>query len=187
MYRIGDFKGCKAIVRDPESLAELLETVVLEHNRERAIVTVADEKRRLRLYDKVSVIILGAGMAYEYHASTRQVFNSADRVELALYNLKTTPIRAEKRYDLNGEALVESFIEIKSDMHRKLPLKVYVVNISATGALIEPVHVRFEVGEVFALRLQMGGSEVVAATKVLREDADLHGNFRYGCKFLSIK
>ena len=187
MLHIEDFKGCKAIVREPESLEVLLETVVLEHNRDRSIVTILDEKKKLRLFDKVSIIILGKGKAYDYMGSTRKLFASSDRIELALFNCKITPIRAEERFFFNGEAMVESFINKKSDMLRKLPFKVYVVNISATGALVEPVHLRFEVGEVFVMRMQMGGAEVHITAEVLRQELDSHQSVRYGCKFLSVK
>lgn len=187
MLHIEDFKGCKAIVRDPEKLEVLLETIVLEHNRDRSIVTILDDKRRLRLFDKVSIIILGKGKAYDYMGSTRKLFATSDRIELALFNCKVTPIRAEERYFFNGEAMVESFVEKKSDMLRKLPFKVYVINISATGALVEPVHLRFETGEIFIMRMQMGGTEVHITAKVLREETDERQSVRYGCRFLSVK
>lgn len=181
-----DFKGCKAIVRETDTLEVLLETVILEHNRERSIITVLDEKKRLCRLDKVSVIILGRGSAYEFLGSTRRLLATSDRIELALYRCKITPIRAEERFLFNSEAFVESFEEKKSDMLRKLPFKVYVINISATGALIEPVHLRFEVGEIFIMRMQLGGTEVHITAEVLREEKDTHQSLRYGCRFLSV-
>lgn len=181
-----DLKGCTVIVREPESLEVLLETRILEYNRDRAIITIFDEKKMLRRIDKVSVIILGSSKAYDFMGSTRRLPGS-DRIDLALYNCKTMPIRAEARYSVNSEAWVEYFAETKSSSVRKLPFKVYVVNVSATGALIEPVHLSFEVGEIFVMRLKLGGAEMHVTTKILREERDEHGSIRYGCKFLKVK
>ena len=181
-----DLKGRTVIVREPESLEVLLETKVLEYNRDRALITISDDNKMLRRIDKVSVIILGRTKAYEFLGSTRRLPGS-DRIDLALFNCKTTPIRAEPRYSLNSEALIEEFVEKKSKMLRKLPFKVYIVNVSATGALVEPVHLRFEVGEIFNMRMHMGGTEVLVTAQVIREERDERSTLRYGCKFLKVR
>ena len=181
-----NFKGCKAIIRDDETLEVLFDSPVLEHNMDREIITVLDEKRLLRRIDRVSLIILGKGKAYEFMGTTRKLFSDA-RIDIALYNCKITPIRAEPRYLINDEAVVESFVEKKSDMLRKLPLKVYIINLSATGALIEPVHVRFEVGEIIKLRFSLGGTQVTATTQILRAENSERAGERYGCRFLKVE
>ncbi len=180
------FKGYTAIVREPETLNMLLKTIVLEHNNDREIVTILDDKRLLRRMDKVSIVIFGKDKAFEFFGSTRRMLAS-NTIDLALYNCKITPIRVEKRYKVNCEAMVEFFVEKKSPAVRRLPYKIYVRNISATGALVESVHMNFEVGEVFVMSMQLGMAQVRVTAQVLREEIDSRQNKKFGCKFLSVE
>ncbi len=181
-----NFKGCIAVIRDAETSEKLLETIVLEHNQGRKIISVSDPKNKLFGLNKVAVLILGNDTAYDYSGSTRRML-SGDQLDIALYKCTTTPIRSQSRFPANSEAWVESIDEPIASLARHLPFKVYFLNISATGALIEPLHESFEVGEIFTMRMPLENKDAIIQACVVRIEQGERQSVRYGCKFLSVE
>lgn len=174
-----------AVISDAETDEKLLETVVLEHHQEVNSISIADRGGALFGMNRVSVVIICDSTAYSFSGNIRRTFTG--QLEIALFKCVATPIRSQGRFTVNSEAWVMRIDEPKSFAARHLPFKVYFINISATGALLEPLHESFEVGEVFTMRMPLQEKDAIIKARVLRREQKEGYCVRYGCKFLSVE
>lgn len=176
-----NYKGCTAIVKGSTKGGEM-RTVILEHDTNFMTISVKGELGGVAIGEHVDILVLLPNSAHEYSGVLRRYNGTA--TTLTLYNGRVKESRGATRYSANSLAKVENLVygEQLAPLHR--PLKVLLVNISTSGALIRTKPNSFIKDATAELRVSTGDSETVVQGVVVRVHKVDENQEEYGVRFI---
>ena len=184
MIYTGDFKNCRAVMRDSDTGKTIADTKILEYDKRDNIIGVSAGCFESRGIKHVSVLIVVDGSLYEYLGYIRNSVG-ANLIGIALYEGKEREDRACKRYEIKARGMVENVLVLNKPVKLHKGIDVEVCNISANGVLIKSFQDSFYIGSEFQLLLEMDNNKIMFNCEVVRVEKEEAGFMNYGCKFLT--
>lgn len=176
------FKNCKVFIHSLTNKNVSHDSVILEHDKQRIVITIKGSLSMFAENDKVSLLIIDKSAIYEFKGTVRKEESSETR-EIALFSGKEKESREAARYAVNLSAKVEGLIIGKGILPINPPAYVQILNISSTGMLIQTSANIFNLETNFRIRINMGSSESIFLAKVMRVHS-INGTLtEYGCIF----
>lgn len=182
---MGNLKGCKVILHDEKSGKTIAETIILEFDRQRQVISVNIAHRPIPETARLSLLILGKHTIVECKGNTRGV-NTRGDMEIALFQATEKESREAVRHALKAPARIENIIVAGQSIPLDKPLEVTVLDISASGVQLQTDRSELYSGCCFQLMLKIAGSDTVVNTTVVRILERENGVKTCGCRFLAL-
>lgn len=186
MVETDKLKGCKVILHDEKSGKTLAETVVLDFDRQRQVITVNTSRYSLADAARLSLLILSERTIVECMGTARRQDSRGQR-EIALFHVAEKESRGSTRYALQAPARIESVLLANRIIPLDEPLEVTVLDISASGIRIQTDRSELFRGCCFQLRLKIAESDTVVETTVVRVQEGKNGVKSFGCRFIALE
>jgi len=179
----GDFTDLTALVYDTDG-NYLISTIVLSHDREARQIVLDQVPERFKANEDCKLIILTSPTPCEFLGKIKK---TGGNFFIALFQGQERETRVAPRYNISNPALITALI-VDGKVHPiQTPVKIVLINISATGIRFRAPYYSFDVGDEFQLDLFIGSNQKKATVKVVNNvDRDTESS-DYGCRFLLIQ
>ncbi|MEG0542076.1 MAG: PilZ domain-containing protein [Angelakisella sp.] len=158
--------------------------LITGHNREYMTISVHGHFRAAETNEFVTVLILTKDGVHEYSGKMRRSTAESQTAEIGLFKGRVKEDRAAKRYDINAPATVENLILESGKMALRSPVKVTLVNLSTTGALLQATPDCFAMDSVVEIKLGITSSLSTMHGKIVRVRSLNTTCAEYGCRLV---
>lgn len=177
-----DYQGCRIFIHDKNG-KDVACTTITEHKKDFMIITVNGIFNELINNDYVTLLIITSSNVYEYRGTLRGTSHVAGTMDFALYKGHVKKTRAATRYPINTNANVKHLV-IKTNLYPLLnPIKVFIVNLSTSGALIRAKQNCFAMNAVIEIELIINGNTTMIYGRIVRIVNIDSTTSEYGCEF----
>ncbi len=181
MMVIRQLEGCKVVLRDAENGDLLAETQIVEADPRRNVIKIPASSVSVMGSKPVTVLVFGRDTLYEFYGMMRGL-NLANTVEIALGKGCSRENRADVRYPVNTDGVVEAILYKHCKVILRKPVWVMTKNISANGVLIRTFAGSFEIGDQIQLLLDLKGREMRKHYEIVRKQNGGIWTEEYGCR-----
>jgi hypothetical protein len=175
-----NYEGCAIFIYDAKSNALMARSAVTAHNRANLSIEIG-ELLPHKNGTPVSVLIMAPPVPQAYLGRLNVHGN---KTSIALYNRQSKEGRQKARYAVNLPATIVQIIHSQRGTAAAVPFPTHLVNISTTGLRIRAARDILANGDIFQVRLTIGGKEQILTAEVVHSAIKAAGH-DYGCRFIA--
>lgn len=183
MKYYGNYINCHVIVYD-ENENPIANTTVLSHDKIGMKISIACTLREHRIDDKIALMIIMENGVHEYRGTIRNMSSYPCLTEIALFNGHVKENRGVVRRIVNTDAFISSLVFDYIPSPLLNPLKLSIVNLSTTGALISAKPDSFRNGACIEIVFKIGIKDTIIYGKIVRIRTVDVSVEEYGCRFI---
>ncbi|SFQ42585.1 PilZ domain-containing protein [Lachnospiraceae bacterium XBB1006] len=178
---VKQMESCKVVLRDAENGELVAETRIIGIDTSRNVIKISANCVEKRETKAVTVLVFGRDSLYEYYGVMHgQIV--ANAIEVALGKGQEKENRANVRYPVDTDGVVEAILYRHCKVILRKPIWVMTKNISANGVLIRTFAGSFEIGDHIQLLLDLKGREMRKQYEIVRKQNGGIWTEEYGCK-----
>lgn len=186
MFISGNYAGCTVFVNGNNGEKTCCATIK-SHNKDEKTITINGSFPNIHKDDVVTLIIMANSGIHEYSGKMRKSITDSSYSKIGLFGGKAKKDgRVSKRYTINKRATVDRLVINKQPFAFLHPLEVKVVNLSASGVLIETKPNSFNLDAIFELVIDIGKEPTRLLGQVVRVKNTDTNSAEYGCRFIKI-
>ena len=178
-----DFTDLTALIYDSDGNYQI-STFIVSHDREARHVITDSMPENAKVNENCKLIILTSPTPCEFIGKIKKTGGS---FFIALIQGQEKETRVAPRYSISNPALITALV-VDGELHRiQTPVKIALINISATGVRFRAPYYSFDVGDEFQLDLIIGKNPKKATVQVVNNVDIDNESSDYGCRFLLIQ
>jgi len=179
----GDFTDLTALVYDTEG-NYLISTFIVSHDKEARHVVLDKMPEGINANENCKLIVLTSPTPCEFLGKAKK---TGGNFFIALFQGQEKETRVAPRYSISNPALITAVL-VDGEVHRiQTPIKITLVNISASGLRFRAPYYSFDVGDDFHLDMMIGQTPKKATIRVVNAVDNEPESSDYGCRFLLIQ
>lgn len=179
-------KNSRVLVKDFETGDLLADTVIIEHDTIKNVITTAKERFGKGDNTKVSVLVFAPKGLLEYNGTIRKEISSLN-TEIAIYKEKERNDRKYLRYEMSAEGNIDALFFNNKLVELRRSIVVHIKNISANGVLFQSGADEFEPKQIVRLNIDLKGKAFTQIYQILRIQNKTLATAEYGCKLVGVE
>jgi len=180
----GQFADSLVVIYDNDN-NYITKTIITAHEKKENYIEIAEGLESLKTGARLNLLIVHSDGVSEFGGTLSAVRKGV--FEISLFGERQRDARGAARHTLEAEAIIKDMI-IKSKRYTlREPAKVTIENISATGVFLTSPEVRFVIGAVVQIEVEIHGKQTILHGKVVREQQRGDGTYSFGCQLIFLK
>ncbi len=171
----------RIMVRENSTGKLLADTKVLEAVSERNVVKIAANSVTDRKTAEVKVLIFGEDALYEFEGTIRAGV-LLNMIEVALSKGREKESRAETRYPIDSDGVIEAIIYKDKKVFLRKPVWIMVQNVSVNGLLIKTYAESLQQGDQIQVLIDIKGKKLRKKYEIVRRQEKTSWDEEYGCR-----
>jgi hypothetical protein len=163
----------------------IAKTIVDEHDKHEMYIGVAEGLEGVRIGARLKLLIVHASGASEFGGVLKSARNG--RFEVSLFSERMRRARSAVRHALDSPAVIYSIIVESKQQMLRVPVEVFITNISTTGVLLKSPHLRFPAGCLLQIEFSINDRSTIIYGKVVWENKCDDDSYNLGCKLIFLK
>jgi hypothetical protein len=174
-----NFKDALVFIYDKKNNL-ITKTTITGFNRDEMCIEVSEGLDKIEPRTRLQLLIIQTGGASEFNGILKSA--RKDKYEILVYEERQRDVRVSVRRTLSVSAVISDMVTEPESEALGSPLPVVIENMSTSGILIKSQEMRFEIGTLLQIDLNVDKKIGILYGEVVREQKHADGAYRYGCK-----
>jgi len=183
----GNFVDSLVVIYDNEN-NYIAKTIITGHNKNEQYIEVVGGLESVKTGTRLHLLIVYQDGCSEFGGTLSGVHKGVggrlDVFEISLFGERPRDARGAVRHTLNSSAIIREVVVNSKRYALREPVNITIINISTTGVLIMSPELRFVMGSMLRIEVDIHGKETILLGKVVREQRHDDGTHSYGCQLV---